>query len=168
MGLRRIQLPRCGGGSNVRFVPEADLSRSGVNSCRRTLGGGALDQPFPAYQGDEPYVFVCYAHDDEQLFFLGVPRYKQGLFACELMARYASMHPPNEVQRGASNANSVVFHHNSFSPSSTPHFSDRIHHVELPPRRMSKIRRMDRLCCDHGRNRSPENPGRGAGRTSGG
>jgi pimeloyl-ACP methyl ester carboxylesterase len=24
-----------------------------------------LDSPFPAYKGDEPYVFVCYAHDDK-------------------------------------------------------------------------------------------------------
>ncbi len=24
-----------------------------------------MDKPFPAYQGDEPYVFVCYAHEDE-------------------------------------------------------------------------------------------------------
>ena len=33
------------------------------------MGGGALDQPFPAYQGDEPYVFVCYAHDDNGVAF---------------------------------------------------------------------------------------------------
>ncbi len=24
-----------------------------------------MDKPFPAYRGDEPYVFVCYAHEDE-------------------------------------------------------------------------------------------------------
>jgi hypothetical protein len=24
-----------------------------------------VDKPFPAYRGDEPYVFVCYAHEDE-------------------------------------------------------------------------------------------------------
>jgi len=24
-----------------------------------------LETPFPAYQGDEPYVFICYAHDDQ-------------------------------------------------------------------------------------------------------
>ena len=23
-----------------------------------------MDQPFPAYKGDEPYVFVCHAHAD--------------------------------------------------------------------------------------------------------
>jgi serine/threonine-protein kinase len=28
-----------------------------------------LDQPFPAYQGDEPYVFVCYAHDDNAVVY---------------------------------------------------------------------------------------------------
>ena len=25
-----------------------------------------MDTPFPAYQGDEPYVFVCYAHVDAE------------------------------------------------------------------------------------------------------
>ncbi len=28
-----------------------------------------MDKPFPAYQGDEPYVFVCYAHDDEDVVY---------------------------------------------------------------------------------------------------
>jgi hypothetical protein len=28
-----------------------------------------LDKPFPAYQGDEPYVFVCYAHDDKAVVY---------------------------------------------------------------------------------------------------
>ena len=28
-----------------------------------------MDKPFPAYEGDEPYVFVCYAHDDEATVF---------------------------------------------------------------------------------------------------
>ena len=28
-----------------------------------------MDQPFPAYQGDDPYVFVCYAHDDNGIVF---------------------------------------------------------------------------------------------------
>jgi len=28
-----------------------------------------LSQPFPAYQGDEPYVFVCYAHDDSAVVY---------------------------------------------------------------------------------------------------
>jgi TolB-like protein len=28
-----------------------------------------LDQPFPAYRGDEPYVFVCYAHEDEGVVY---------------------------------------------------------------------------------------------------
>ena len=23
-----------------------------------------MEKPFPAYTGDEPYVFVCYAHED--------------------------------------------------------------------------------------------------------
>ncbi len=28
-----------------------------------------MDKPFPAYQGDAPYVFVCYAHDDEDVVY---------------------------------------------------------------------------------------------------
>ena len=28
-----------------------------------------MDRPFPAYKGDDPYVFVCYAHDDEDVVF---------------------------------------------------------------------------------------------------
>ena len=28
-----------------------------------------MEKPFPAYQGDEPYVFVCYAHDDEDVVY---------------------------------------------------------------------------------------------------
>ncbi len=28
-----------------------------------------MDQPFPAYRGDEPYVFVCYAHEDEGVVY---------------------------------------------------------------------------------------------------
>jgi len=28
-----------------------------------------LEKPFSAYQGDEPYVFVCYAHEDSQAVF---------------------------------------------------------------------------------------------------
>jgi TolB-like protein len=30
---------------------------------------GALDKPFAAYIGDEPYVFVCYAHDDRGVVY---------------------------------------------------------------------------------------------------
>ncbi|GMR14956.1 MAG: hypothetical protein BMS9Abin30_0570 [Gammaproteobacteria bacterium] len=28
-----------------------------------------MDKPFPAYDGDEPYVFVCYAHDDSKIVY---------------------------------------------------------------------------------------------------
>jgi len=28
-----------------------------------------LEKPFPAYQGDEPYVFVCYAHEDSDIVY---------------------------------------------------------------------------------------------------
>ena len=28
-----------------------------------------MDKPFPAYEGNEPYVFVCYAHDDSKIVY---------------------------------------------------------------------------------------------------
>ncbi len=28
-----------------------------------------MDKPFAAYKGDDPYVFVCYAHDDEDVVY---------------------------------------------------------------------------------------------------
>ncbi len=28
-----------------------------------------MDQPFPAYQGDEPFVFVCYSHEDTDVVY---------------------------------------------------------------------------------------------------
>jgi tetratricopeptide (TPR) repeat protein len=33
------------------------------------IGGDALDRPFPAYVGTEPYVFVCYAHADAAIVY---------------------------------------------------------------------------------------------------
>ena len=31
------------------------------------LGRSTLDKPFPAYTGDEPYMFVCYAHESDEV-----------------------------------------------------------------------------------------------------
>ena len=28
-----------------------------------------MEKPFAAYQGTEPYVFVCYAHDDSAIVY---------------------------------------------------------------------------------------------------
>ena len=28
-----------------------------------------MDRPFPAYQGDQPYIFVCYSHADTEIVF---------------------------------------------------------------------------------------------------
>ena len=28
-----------------------------------------METPFPAYEGDDPYVFLCYAHDDEETVY---------------------------------------------------------------------------------------------------
>ncbi len=31
--------------------------------------GALMDKPFPAYEGVDPYIFVCYAHDDDQAVY---------------------------------------------------------------------------------------------------
>ncbi len=28
-----------------------------------------MDRPFPAYKGDEPYIFVSYAHADDEIVY---------------------------------------------------------------------------------------------------
>ena len=28
-----------------------------------------MDKPFSAYEGEDPYVFVCYAHDDSRVVY---------------------------------------------------------------------------------------------------
>ena len=28
-----------------------------------------MDRPFPAYKGEEPYIFVCYAHEDSDVVY---------------------------------------------------------------------------------------------------
>jgi len=28
-----------------------------------------MDRPFPAYKGDDPYIFVCYAHEDKEIVY---------------------------------------------------------------------------------------------------
>jgi len=33
-----------------------------------------VDRPFPAYQGDEPYIFVSYSHEDSDIVFPGIQR----------------------------------------------------------------------------------------------
>ena len=33
-----------------------------------------LDRPFEAYRGDEPYVFICYAHDDQAVVYPEINR----------------------------------------------------------------------------------------------
>ena len=46
----------------------------------RRCAGGNLDKPVPAYRGDEPYVFVCYAHEDDGKVYPEIEwLYKQGI-----------------------------------------------------------------------------------------
>ena len=39
-----------------------------------------MERPFQAYEGDEPYVFVCYAHDDIALVYPEIARLKDSDF----------------------------------------------------------------------------------------
>jgi len=39
-----------------------------------------MDKPFPAYQGDDPYIFVSYAHDDADLVFPEMQRLRDAGF----------------------------------------------------------------------------------------
>jgi TolB-like protein/tetratricopeptide (TPR) repeat protein len=36
-----------------------------------------MERPFPAYQGDEPYIFVCYSHDDADTVYPELVRLKE-------------------------------------------------------------------------------------------
>ena len=36
-----------------------------------------MDSPFPAYKGDQPYIFVSYAHDDAELVYPEIIRLKK-------------------------------------------------------------------------------------------
>ena len=33
------------------------------------------DAPFPAYEGDEPYIFISYSHDDSELVFTEIEKF---------------------------------------------------------------------------------------------
>lgn len=36
-----------------------------------------MERPFKAYQGDEPYIFVCYAHDDAARVYPEIARLRE-------------------------------------------------------------------------------------------
>ena len=39
--------------------------------------GVTLERSFEAYEGDEPYVFVCYSHDDKALVYPELTRHRK-------------------------------------------------------------------------------------------
>ena len=39
-----------------------------------------MERPFPAYEGDEPYIFVSYAHDDAGLVYAEITQLKDAGF----------------------------------------------------------------------------------------
>ena len=50
-----------------------------INSSNSKLIPGIGRIPFPAYRGDEPYIFVSYAHNDADIVFAEINRWnKQG------------------------------------------------------------------------------------------
>jgi TIR domain len=51
-----------------------------VPSSRWMRRGGTLERPFEAYEGNEPYVFVCYSHDDKRLVYPELTRLKDAGF----------------------------------------------------------------------------------------
>ncbi|MEE9254806.1 MAG: TIR domain-containing protein [Pseudomonadales bacterium] len=36
-----------------------------------------MERPFPAYQGDEPFAFICYAHDDDEVVYPELVRLRE-------------------------------------------------------------------------------------------
>jgi hypothetical protein len=36
-----------------------------------------MERPFPAYKGDDPYIFVCYAHDDSEMVYPEIIRLRE-------------------------------------------------------------------------------------------
>lgn len=49
--------------------PDIDITLGQLLSNLRNSGGRGVERPFPAYAGDEPFVFVCYAHDDSSIVY---------------------------------------------------------------------------------------------------
>mgnify|MGYP001232672378 CR=1 FL=1 len=44
---------------------------------RSDMRGLGMERPFPAYKGDQPYVFVSYAHDDANLVYPEITRLRE-------------------------------------------------------------------------------------------
>ena len=42
-----------------------------------------MERPFPAYDGDEPYVFVCYSHEDPEIVYPEPDHLAAGAARCE-------------------------------------------------------------------------------------
>jgi hypothetical protein len=52
------------------LVSKAGKTAPSVGASHESLPGRMLlDKPFPAYDGDGPYVFVCYAHADRKTVY---------------------------------------------------------------------------------------------------
>jgi len=49
-----------------------------VRLCPKRPRGECVDRPFPAYKGEEPYIFVCYAHEDSDVVYPELQRLHDG------------------------------------------------------------------------------------------
>ena len=56
-----------------------------------------MEKPFPAYNGEDPYVFVCYAHDDEDVVFIDENNPRQPLSFSLAVAGHARKSPFLEI-----------------------------------------------------------------------
>ena len=95
-----------------------------------------LERPFPAYKGDEPYVFVCYAHDEAAVVYPEIEWLKEqgiNLWYDEGIAPGEEW--PQELADAIGGAGKVVFFLSSRSVTSR-HCRDEIryalnHHTPL-------------------------------------
>ena len=56
-----------------------------------------LEKPFAAYTGDEPYIFVCYAHEDSAIVYPEI----QWLHEHQRAESSSSLLPPNSALNSA-------------------------------------------------------------------
>ncbi len=107
-----------------------------------------MDKPFPAYDGDGPYVFVCYAHDDAQIVYPEIQWLRdQGINVWYDEGISAGAEFPDRLAKAILGASLVLFYVSPKSVSSrhcrdevyfgidkkTPVLALHIAETELPP-----------------------------------
>ncbi len=64
---KRTQNPELPGSKTANFGHLTQYP--GIEILRQRFGELPLEKPFSAYKGDEPYIFVCYAHEDSAIVY---------------------------------------------------------------------------------------------------